>query len=116
MKVNQVSVNKSLIKEREIKNKGLEFGKILEEEKLKFSAHALKRLEKRNIYLTEEDFNKIEKAVKVAKSKGSRESLIILDKYAFVVSIKNNTIVTAIDYEEMKERIFTQIDSTIILK
>jgi len=116
MKVNQVSVNKNLIKEKDIKDKSLEFGKVLKEEKLKFSSHALKRLEKRNIYLTEEDFNKIEKAVEVAKAKGSRESLIILDKYALIVSIKNNTIVTAIDYEEMKEKIFTQIDSTIILK
>ncbi|MCS7179994.1 MAG: hypothetical protein NZ891_01405 [bacterium] len=115
MKVNQISISK--VKNKGIpQNKNEEFNKIIEEQKLKFSSHAIKRLEKRNITIKPDDLQQIEKAVEIARTKGSRETLILLDKYAFIVSVKNNTIVTAIDYEEMKEKIFTQIDSTIILK
>lgn len=115
MKVNQISSNKSS-GNLSIQEKNFEFNKIIEEQKLKFSSHAMKRLEKRNILLKPEELEQIEKAVDIARSKGSKETLILLDKYAFIVSVKNNTIVTAIEYEEMKERIFTQIDSTVILK
>ena len=49
------------------------------------------------------------------KEKGGKESLIITSTGAYIVDVKNNTIVTAIDKENLKENIFTKIDSTILL-
>ena len=44
-------------------------------EKIKFSSHALKRLETRNIQLNETDINKIQDAVSKAEQKGSKDSI-----------------------------------------
>lgn len=82
---------------------------------LKFSQHAQKRLQTRNIELTETDLQKLQGAVNKAREKGARESLILMDNLALLVSVKNNTVVTAVDGESMKENIFTNIDSAVIL-
>ncbi len=82
---------------------------------LKFSQHAQKRLQMRNIELSEADLQKLQGAVSKARDKGARESLILMDNLALLVSVKNNTVVTAVDGESMKENIFTNIDSAVIL-
>ena len=82
---------------------------------LKFSAHAQQRLAARNIQLTGEDLVKINSAVDRAASKGARDSLIMMDRLAFVVSVKNKTVVTAMDDTNMKEHVFTNIDSAVIV-
>ncbi len=88
-------------------------------EKVKFSNHALKRLESRNIQLGEEDLTKIQNAVEKAESKGARDSLILMDlsanerKAAFIVNIPNRTVVTAIEVENAEENVFTNIDSVV---
>lgn len=83
-------------------------------EELKFSKHAQKRLESRNIQLSEEDLRSLSQAVQKAESKGANEALVLLRNLAFVVSIKNHTIVTALDGDRMKENVFTNIDSAVI--
>jgi flagellar operon protein len=88
---------------------------IKNENDLKFSAHAQKRLHSRSIDLSPEDFLKVQEAVQRARDKGSKESLILTDKAAFVVSVKNNTVITAVDRESLKENVFTNIDSTIMI-
>lgn len=82
-------------------------------EKVKFSSHALKRLESRNIQLSETEMNKIQDAVQKAESKGSRDSLVMMDKTAFIVNIPNKTVVTAIDVTNSSENVFTNIDSVV---
>lgn len=82
-------------------------------EKIKFSNHALKRLESRNIQLGEEEIAKIQDAVEKAESKGSRDSLILMNKTAFIVNIPNRTVVTAIEVENSNENVFTNIDSVV---
>lgn len=83
---------------------------------LKFSAHAQQRLQARNIQLTGEDLAEINKAVDRAASKGARDSLILMDGLAMVVSVKNKTVVTAVDNASMKEHVFTNIDSAVIIQ
>lgn len=83
--------------------------------KLKFSGHAQQRLASRNIDLTADDLKKIGDAVTRAASKGARESLILTDKAALVVSVPNRTVITAVDPSQMKENIFTNIDSAVIV-
>lgn len=88
-------------------------------EKIKFSNHALKRLENRNIRLGEDDLNKIQEAVNKAEMKGSKDSLVMMQnpvsgmKTAFIVNIPNRTVVTAIPVENSEENIFTNIDSVV---
>lgn len=83
---------------------------------LKFSAHAEKRLKERNIVLAREDLAKIDKAIKQAEAKGSRESLIIYGDLALITSIKNKTVVTAMDGKSSEDHVFTNIDSAVIVK
>lgn len=83
---------------------------------LKFSAHAEKRLKERNIVLAGEDLAKINWAVRQAEAKGSRDSLIIYGDLALVTSVRNKTIVTAMDGKSSQEHVFTNIDSAVIVK
>lgn len=83
---------------------------------LKFSAHAEKRLKERNIVLAGEDLAKIGRAVSRAEAKGSRNSLIIYGDLALVASIRNKTVVTALDGKSSQEHVFTNIDSAVIVK
>jgi len=83
---------------------------------LKFSAHAEKRLKERNIVLAREDLAKINQAVRQAEAKGVRESLIIYGDLALITSIKNKTVVTALDGKSSEDHVFTNIDSAVIVK
>ena len=82
-------------------------------EKVKFSSHALKRLESRNIQLSDDELTKIQSAVEKAEAKGSRDSLVMMDKTAFIVNIPNKTVVTAIEVANSAENVFTNIDSVV---
>ncbi len=82
---------------------------------LKFSAHAQERLALRNINLSADDLSRMNNAVTKAASKGARQSLLVMDKQAFIVSIPNRTVITALDGGSMKENVFTNIDSAVIV-
>ncbi len=82
-------------------------------EELKFSKHANERLVSRNIDLTSAQRERLNGAVKRAEAKGIKESLVMLDNLAFIVNVKNNTVVTAVTGEE--ERIFSNIDGAVIV-
>jgi len=100
---------------KKIQNNSGGFSSVFQEEldKIKFSNHALKRLESRNIQLSESNINKIQHAVEKAELKGAKDSLIMLDATAYVVNIPNRTVVTAIELNEANENIFTNIDSVV---
>lgn len=91
------------------------FSTIFEKElsKLKFSNHAMKRLENRNIQLTETDINRIQDAVQKAEIKGSKDSLVMMNNTAYIVNIPNKTVVTALPVEQSEDNIFTNIDSVV---
>lgn len=82
---------------------------------LKFSNHAVERMVSRNIRFSPENMEKLNDAVSKAASKGSKNSLILMDENALIVSVKNNTVVTVVDKNSMKENVFTNIDSTIVI-
>jgi flagellar operon protein len=105
-------INKSVNNNRSFKEI---FDKINRNDKVNFSKHALQRLEKRNINLTDDDINKISDAVNKAKDKGIKDALIILGDNAFVTSIKNNMVITAASGKELKENVFTNIDGAVII-
>jgi len=82
---------------------------------LKFSKHALQRLQSRNIYFDKDDLKNIYDAVDKAEKKGIRDSLILTSKAALIVSIQNRTVVTAVDKTNIKNNVFTNIDGAVIL-
>ena len=84
-------------------------------EKIKFSNHALKRLENRNIQLGDADISKIQSAVERAELKGSKDSLVMMEDTAFIVNIPNRTVVTAMAVGSSYENIFTNIDSVVFV-
>lgn len=97
---------------------GTAFDAVLQKEikEVKFSQHAVQRLQQRNIQLGAQELARLEQAVDKAAQKGSRESLVLMDnQMAFVVSVKNRTVITAMVGENMKENVFTNIDSAVIV-
>ena len=82
---------------------------------VKLSAHAQKRLDQQNITISPQDLNRINDAAQLAEKKGARESLMLLRDLALVVNISNRTVITAVNKARQKEKIFTNIDSTVIL-
>ncbi len=81
---------------------------------VQFSNHAIARLQKRNIDITPTDLSRITSAIDKAAAKGSRDSLVMIDDLALVVSIKNRTVITAMDQQSMKDQVITNIDSAVI--
>jgi flagellar operon protein len=84
--------------------------------RVRFSAHAQQRLAQAAVQLGPQALAKLEAAVDKAGQKGGKESLILLDDLAFIVSIKNRTVITAVDAGRMAESVFTNIDSVVIAR
>jgi len=82
---------------------------------LKFSQHAVDRMRSRGVMYSPEQLQKIEGAVTKAASKGSKETLVLTDNSALVVSVKNKTVITVMDKNALKDNVFTNIDSTVVI-
>jgi flagellar operon protein len=80
-----------------------------------FSAHAKARLHSRGVDLSDAKLEALSKAIDKADAKGARESLILSDEAAYVVSVKNRTIITAFDRDNLRDGVFTSIDSAVVL-
>ena len=80
-----------------------------------FSRHANERLSSRNIRLNEEKMQRLNEGVKQAKEKSIQESLVMMDNIAFIVNVKNNTVITAIDQNTNDSNVFTNIDGAVIV-
>lgn len=85
-------------------------------DKPKISKHAELRMKERNIQFDEEKWNEISSKMKEAKAKGVTDSLVLTDKAALIASIKNHTIVTAMNRSEADSQVFTNINGTIVMK
>jgi flagellar operon protein len=83
-------------------------------QQLQFSKHALARVQRRGIELDSATLGRLSQGVQRAAGKGSRDSLVLVDGTAFVVSVSNRTVITAVGSEHMKDNVFTNIDSAVI--
>ena len=81
---------------------------------LQFSGHALERVQRRGIDTSPQTLERLDGAVQRAAAKGARESVVLVDGTAFVVSVRNKTVITAVDAQHMREQVFTNIDSAVI--
>ncbi|MCP4568302.1 MAG: hypothetical protein GY841_12055 [FCB group bacterium] len=99
---------------------GVDFKSTLESElgkcdDVKFSAHAKARLFSRGVELDQNQLKALSQAIDKAEAKGSRESLVLSEDAAYVVSVKNRTVITAFDRDNLRDGVFTAIDSAVIL-
>ena len=83
---------------------------------VRFSNHAQKRLEARNINLTDDGINRLSNAVDKAEKRGGKESLVMVDDMAFIVNVRDRLVVTALDSKNRGEGVFTQIDSVVFCR
>ena len=101
---------------------GLTFREVLQQSsaqkaetgELKFSKHALSRLSDRNITLDTEQLERLQAGAEKAGEKGIRDSLVMVDRLAFIVNIPNRTVVTAMDSTATEENICTNINGAVI--
>jgi flagellar operon protein len=102
-----------------LKESAPSFADILQEKiatpEVKFSAHAVSRLLDRNISLSKTDLERIQTGVEKAAEKGANESLVLMEDLAFLVSVKNRTVITAMTGSSVKNNVFTNIDSAVIV-
>lgn len=82
---------------------------------LKISKHARQRINERNISLDSSEWVRIGELIRDAKEKGINDSLVLTSEAALIINAKNNTVITAMDRQEAKSQIFTNINGTIIL-
>jgi len=82
---------------------------------IKFSNHAIERMQSRGISYNPENLQKLDDAIKKAAAKGSKDTLVLMNDSALIVSVKNNTVVTVMDKNSLKENVFTNIDSTVVI-
>jgi len=81
---------------------------------VRLSGHAVQRLAQRGIQFDQAMSNRLTSGVDAAAAKGSRDALVMVDGTAFVVSVPNRTVITAVDPASMKDKVFTNIDSAVI--
>lgn len=81
---------------------------------IQFSKHALARVERRGIETSPATLSRLRAGVDRAAGKGSRDAVVLVDDTAFVVSVRNRTVITAVGARQMREHVFTNIDSAVI--
>jgi len=82
---------------------------------IRFSRHAVDRMDRRNITLNTDEMDRLKGAIDRAEQSGMKESLVILDQNALIVSVPNRTVITAMDRSSMQDNIVTHIDSAVLL-
>ena len=109
--------------QKNIKNKNIynkNFEEVLEriqnkDEDIKFSKHALNRMDNRNISLSSNEMDRLKHGFDKAKEKGVKDALILMGDKAFIASIKNKTVITTVNQEQLKDNVFTNIDGAVIV-
>lgn len=81
---------------------------------VEFSKHALERIQRRGIATDPTSMARLHRGVDLAAGKGAREAVVMVDSSAFVVSVRNRTVITAIDAAQMRDHVFTNIDSAVV--
>ncbi|NLJ99141.1 MAG: flagellar protein [Tissierellia bacterium] len=97
-----------------------DFGHVLEriknkDEDIKFSKHAKTRMDMRNISLNKDEISRLKSGFNKAQKKGVNDALILVGDKAFIASIKNKTVITTVNKEQLKNNVFTNIDGAVIV-
>ncbi len=98
----------------------VQFAEILQKESdkaqsVQFSKHAAQRVRQRGIEVTDTLMQNLNQAVRKAQEKGAKDVVVIGESGAFIVNVPNNIVVTTMSGAEMKDNIFTNIDSAVLM-
>ena len=107
-------------KKEKVNSEQSTFNKILDKQIKKqecftISCHAAQRLNSRNIDFDDADMKKINEGINMAEGKGAKQALILYKDMALITSIKNRTVITAIDKSQSETNIITNIDSVVMI-
>lgn len=80
-----------------------------------FSKHAMARAEERGIALTPDLMNQLADSVEKAKEKGANNILAFSESQAFIINVPYGRVITTMTQAEMRNNIFTNIDSAVLL-
>ena len=83
---------------------------------LQFSRHAVERIASRKIELSREQLEQVGANVERIAAKGVRESLLVMKNLALVVNVSSRTVVTCMGGDDMRDKVFTNIDGAVIMK
>ena len=104
-----------------VNQQGLSFEEIWKQktgevsQEIRFSKHASNRLADRNLTLSDNQLSRLSEGLRKAGEKGIKESLVMVDQLAFIVNVPSNTVITAMDQNQAKENVFTNIDGAVIV-
>ena len=91
-------------------------GELEQSSDVRFSKHAVERINERGIDMYSDNrLDRLNRAVELAGEKGSNDALVFIDSTAFLVSVRNNRVITTVSADDMRGNIFTNIDSTVIM-
>ncbi len=82
---------------------------------IQFSKHAASRIQERSIEITPGSMERLQEGMALARQKGLDDTLILVDRTAFIVSAKNGTIITALGEGDLKGNVITNITGTVII-
>lgn len=124
-KLNTHQINSTPLRTQETKlvieptNKEVSFSQVLQGKlnkvNLQYSKHADFKMKSLGIIRNKEFENQLEVATSKARAKNIKEGLILKEDYGFVVSVKNNTVITVVNLKEMDDNVFTNIDGAVII-
>lgn len=89
---------------------------LVDAQQLKVSKHAKQRLAERDIEINDQQWQKVHEKVNEAQKKGITDSLVLIKNAALLVSVKNQTVVTAMSMKEASSKIFTNINGAIVVE
>lgn len=125
-RINSHKINPASLKTKQVKPlvkakkpQEVSFNQVLEGKlkttDLQYSKHADFKMRSLGIVRNQDFQQQLESATGKAREKNIKEGLILKDHYGFVVSVKNNTVITVVDLKEMKDNVFTNIDGAVII-
>ena len=59
--------------------------------------------------------DRLNKGARLSGDKGIKESLVLMDDYAFIVNTRSNTVITAMEKSNEEENIYTNIDGAVLV-
>ena len=110
-----VGINSKVEKQEDTGNFAELLKKKLSDSPIEFSKHATKRVIERQLDVSDKNIERLSKGVEIAAEKGLDDTLILIDSTAYIVSAKNQKVITAVDGDELRGNIFTNIDGTVII-
>ncbi len=79
-----------------------------------FSKHAVSRVAERQIDVSQQNLERLNKGVQLAQEKGLQDALILIDKSAYIVNAMAGKVIT-VTSEAQQGSVFTNIDGTVIV-